>query len=233
MKEKNEDLHLNNSIGEIYIPSYTYVLEEKINSVDGITNRNPVLYLKVEESTMSIDSITHAIHAEDRSFLLNAKRVIIEFLNQMDEDRLSRYKAVYNLRIEMPNGQYHLFQHHTIILYYDNIHQIQRTYNRNFDLGRAPVEMCRDIVMVNLDDESDVVLLDLNSLNKNELNLTKREKQLIEMIASGDTNAAIAKKLFLSIHTVKNHRKNILKKSNVKTTAELIARYKDGKNTML
>ncbi len=56
-----------------------------------------------------------------------------------------------------------------------------------------------------------------------EIRLTNREKEILKMIASGDTTQQIAKKLFLSKFTVENHRKNILQKLRVKNVAELIA----------
>ena len=42
--------------------------------------------------------------------------------------------------------------------------------------------------------------------------LSPRETELVHLIAEGLTNNEIAEKLFLSIHTVKTHRKNIIKK---------------------
>jgi len=42
--------------------------------------------------------------------------------------------------------------------------------------------------------------------------LSSRETEIIQLIAAGMTNKEIAEKLFLSIHTIKTHRKNIIKK---------------------
>jgi DNA-binding NarL/FixJ family response regulator len=52
--------------------------------------------------------------------------------------------------------------------------------------------------------------------------LTRREKEVIELIAEGMTNNEIAQKLFISVSTVDTHRKNILSKLNAKNTAELV-----------
>ena len=52
--------------------------------------------------------------------------------------------------------------------------------------------------------------------------LTKREKQILELIAEGLTNHEIAARLFLNSTTVDSHRKNMLTKFNVKNTAALI-----------
>jgi len=52
--------------------------------------------------------------------------------------------------------------------------------------------------------------------------LTRREKEILELIAEGYTNPQIAEKIFLSQFTVDTHRKNLLAKLNVKNTASLI-----------
>ncbi|MGF7080827.1 response regulator transcription factor [Mucilaginibacter sp. UYCu711] len=53
--------------------------------------------------------------------------------------------------------------------------------------------------------------------------LSSRETELIHLIAEGLTNKEIADKLFLSVHTIKTHRKNIIKKLgfSFKNTTEL------------
>lgn len=52
--------------------------------------------------------------------------------------------------------------------------------------------------------------------------LTSREKEVLALIADGLTNPQIAEKLFLSLHTVDSHRKNLLTKFAVNNTASLI-----------
>ena len=52
--------------------------------------------------------------------------------------------------------------------------------------------------------------------------LTRREKEILLLIADGLTNNEIAIKLFLSSHTVDSHRKNLLIKFDVNNAALLI-----------
>ena len=48
-------------------------------------------------------------------------------------------------------------------------------------------------------------------------NLTTRESEILKLIAEGNSTLTIADKLHLSHHTINTHRKNILKKLNVKS----------------
>ncbi len=52
--------------------------------------------------------------------------------------------------------------------------------------------------------------------------ITRREKEVLSLIADGFTNAEIAEKLFISVATVNTHRKSLLEKFNVNNTAGLI-----------
>lgn len=52
--------------------------------------------------------------------------------------------------------------------------------------------------------------------------LSKREKEIIKLIAQEYTTEEIAEKLFISKHTIESHRKNIFLKLQVKNIAGLI-----------
>ncbi len=64
------------------------------------------------------------------------------------------------------------------------------------------------------------------NLNKNQNNiislLSKQEKVILNHIIEGLNSQEISDKLELSVRTVSNHRANILKKTKVKNTAELV-----------
>jgi DNA-binding NarL/FixJ family response regulator len=52
--------------------------------------------------------------------------------------------------------------------------------------------------------------------------LTTREREVLKFIAEGISNKEIADLLFISVRTVENHRANIMRKLNIKSTANLI-----------
>lgn len=52
--------------------------------------------------------------------------------------------------------------------------------------------------------------------------LTRREKEVLALIAEGYTNSEVAEKLFVSTNTVDTHRKNLLTKFDTRNTASLV-----------
>lgn len=52
--------------------------------------------------------------------------------------------------------------------------------------------------------------------------ISRREKEVLQLIADGLTNAEIAGKLFISTTTVDTHRKNLLAKFDARNTAALV-----------
>lgn len=54
------------------------------------------------------------------------------------------------------------------------------------------------------------------------LGLSKREMEVLQLVAAGHTNAEIASMLFASKRTVETHRQNIMEKTQTRNTASLI-----------
>ncbi|XOV68232.1 MAG: LuxR C-terminal-related transcriptional regulator [Fluviicola sp.] len=69
---------------------------------------------------------------------------------------------------------------------------------------------------LNIDD------IELDSFTCEPVLISKRESEIITLIAEGNTNTQIADKLFLSSHTINTHRKNIMSKLGVKNTAGIV-----------
>lgn len=52
--------------------------------------------------------------------------------------------------------------------------------------------------------------------------ITKREQEILDLVALGKTSQDIADTLYISVRTVESHRYNLMQKLDVKNTAELI-----------
>ena len=79
--------------------------------------------------------------------------------------------------------------------------------NRTSFPYRAPV-------MTNTFDKEDSFL--------KQFNLTKREREIIQLLKNNLTNQQIAVKLFLSVYTVETHRKNIMQKLQLNSPSSLM-----------
>ena len=86
--------------------------------------------------------------------------------------------------------------------------------------------------VINLDIESKKFYIGKDLLQKKDninddlakrINITKREKDILQCMVDGDNTDVISTKLFISKHTVKSHIKNIKKKLDVSTTTELLS----------
>ena len=69
---------------------------------------------------------------------------------------------------------------------------------------------------------NDALLSSFEQLESNDLyELTDREREVLVELSKGLTNKEIAEKLHISVHTAITHRKNIIKKTGIKSVAGL------------
>lgn len=61
-----------------------------------------------------------------------------------------------------------------------------------------------------------------NQSEGNSVTLSKREEEIVKLVAEGFTNHEIADTLFISIRTVETHKHRIMSKLDLKTTAEMV-----------
>ncbi len=72
-------------------------------------------------------------------------------------------------------------------------------------------------------DEVFEILLHADSEKDSSLDmLSAREREVLQLIVEGNTNAAIAQKLTLSVRTVESHRLNLMKKLRINSHAALV-----------
>jgi DNA-binding CsgD family transcriptional regulator len=94
-----------------------------------------------------------------------------------------------------------------------------------FFLGKRQIIDCE--ISLSLPDEENE--LDLNSKELLKVSLSRREQDVLRLLAKGQSNREIAEGLFISEHTVKNHISNIFQKLGVTDRAQAIAMvYKKG-----
>ena len=90
------------------------------------------------------------------------------------------------------------------------------------ETGKGNKFFCGQILETIRDANLDIEDLGDDVFNCEAVLISKRECEIIVLIAEGFTNTQIADRLFLSSHTVNTHRKNIMAKLGVKNTAGIV-----------
>jgi len=78
-----------------------------------------------------------------------------------------------------------------------------------------------DVAAGNYYYSSSIARMMIKSMQPQDL-LTRREREIIKLIAAEEGNKQIAERLFISEHTVEAHRKNIFRKTGVKSIVGLV-----------
>src|SRR5690554_1731268 len=101
---------------------------------------------------------------------------------------------------------------------------------RGYILKNANSEEIIEAIHTVYDDEVFLSKEISDNLKKNAtqpISLSRREIEVLKLIATGLTNKEIAEKLFISPLTVDSHRKNLITKLDVRNTASLIKKAAD------
>ena len=162
------------------------------------------------------------------SFFDDIKQITI--VSQLDRiDRMEEKLAAYNPDILIINP---------LLIAYDTNEQflkICRDFSNVIPIAlvssyvdAAILKQFADVIEIN-DSKQKVVSKIFNLLNDNNVNqektesveLSNREIDVLVALVKGMTNKEISDKLFISVHTVITHRKNIIRKTGIKSVSGL------------
>ena len=93
---------------------------------------------------------------------------------------------------------------------YDELHRAVRSVARGM-IYLSPL-LAAQVVKARFRTESDSVRVP---------SLAPREREVLQLLAEGHSSASIGQKLCISFHTVESHRRNIMRKLNLHSIAEL------------
>jgi DNA-binding CsgD family transcriptional regulator len=164
------------------------------------------------------------IHPDDLKIWLKIIDDLIQFtINKVDPKNRSRLIYIYNFRVKNSKGKY--------INLHSHLNPLEFGKNGKPVIGLShysviPVKRTRPMIgVVKILNENDIyeTLYYKNYTHKNiDDQLTKRERDIIRLMAAGHRSKEMGEELFISSHTVDKHRRNILKKLNFKSTGEVI-----------
>lgn len=172
----------------------------------------------------SLHQVMAYIHPEDLEFVMAAEKATILKMQEIGFEHKLLLKNSYCFRMKVANGSYHLFHHQAILLDIDDKGGLCSSLNIHTDINHI-TQVNNKIVLINgIGGRSDYCQMDLSPKSANIAvpKLSKREMEILNLLAQGLSSQEIGDKLFISKLTVGVHRKNLLKKTGASTSAYLI-----------
>ncbi len=161
-----------------------------------------------------------SIHPEDRSIIDKAIREAYNIGQQVDKKLDSSFVFKLNYRIKRKDGEYIPVLRYSSLLKKDKTGKMLYYKTIITDLSGIKKDNTIDVKFYH----KNKIIYSLNNnkkLLRKEL-LSKRENEIVYYMFNNVTSEEIAEKLCLSKHTVDTHRRNILKKLEIKNTMDLI-----------
>jgi len=165
------------------------------------------------------------IHPDDAASFLKFGEKSVEFFNSIAPEDIFGYKVRFDFRLRRSMGEYIRVLQQVVTLQTTETGGINRTLGIHTDINHIKSEGNPVLSFVGMNGKPSFLNVELTSefMPTTEL-LTRREKEVLYYIVHGRNSNEIAEILFLSKHTVLNHRRNIMTKTATTTTAELIAK---------
>lgn len=214
-------------------PYFCYVIDSPTLTLDHISESiQPILGIPLHQA--DLQQLIDTIHPEDLDFFLRCEDVVAHFLQHIvSADKVCDYKIVSSLRHIRRDGTPVTLLKQTLVMNATDEGSLLKVLGVHADISHITRQPPRTLSFVGLNGEPSYMELDVfgenvfDSFNPyrytiEEVHYTARELEIIRLLARGNSSAEIACALNISEQTVQTHRKNILKKSPVRNTTELI-----------
>jgi len=205
-------------------PFYYYIFDLENASIlfvsPGITE---VLGYSPEQFTP--DFFFKIIHPDDVQSFINFGKKSVEFFKTIVPEDIFKYKVRFDFRLRKSTGDYIRVLQQVVTLQTTETGGVNKTLGIHTDISHIKTEGNPVLSFVGMEGKPSYLNVELSAAFSPTIELlTPREKEILYYIVHGKHSIEIADLLFLSVHTVLNHRRNILAKTNTETTAELIVK---------
>lgn len=161
---------------------------------------------------------------EDTKFNILVTQLGMEYFKSRPVDERELIFVVYFYRARRKDGHIITIQHQCIPLFFDK-NKVPFVFSNIYtDVSYLGITQVPQALKINRYTQ-EIFHMEPQSLkfNKSKELFSNRERDIIKLLLKGNSSRLIAEKLFISPETVRTHRKNILKKAKLNSTAELLA----------
>ncbi|EMR04780.1 LuxR C-terminal-related transcriptional regulator [Cesiribacter andamanensis] len=153
---------------------------------------------------------------------------VVHFITQQPKEAISRYSIHYNYRLKGAAGTYITIEQQTSPLQVDAEGRILLEQNFCTQVGECAGREAYPIkLLISYRTSSGAYTPCFSQIylprKPRAESLTRRELEILTLLAAGKTSSAIAASLHISETTIMTHRRNMLQKLGLKNTSELIS----------
>lgn len=167
------------------------------------------------------------IHVADLEVLKVHKKNIIEFANSLNEHQRMNYLFRNDFRLKNKQGDFIRILQKVMIFEVNECKEITKLILQHEDISGIKKSNQMTLSYIGMENEPSYLDVKTKKVVGNKNILTKRERQILNLLSKGFSSADIAHQLFISVLTVQTHRKNILSKTKCKSVLELIVMAKE------
>lgn len=203
-------------------PFYYYIIDFHDMSISNVSPSINEIH-GFHHETVTFNDILSIGHPDDTDFVVKAEAAVANFFyKNIGADKLLKYKVNYCLRGKLKSGEYAMFNHQAIMLTLDPSGKYGKSLNIHTRIDHLTYLNTYKFSLIGINGEPSFMNIGIDESSTSAIPFSSREIDIIRCIADGLNSDEISKKLFISEHTVKEHRKNILAKSSCKNTAHLV-----------
>ncbi|MGY5356066.1 LuxR C-terminal-related transcriptional regulator [Wenyingzhuangia sp. IMCC45467] len=210
------------------LPSQSFfILTNTINNTYEFISKNFEKTLGLSIDKMMEEGVSYWFdhhHPKDLEIWLNILNELMSFtMSEVPIEDRKKLSYTWNLRIKNSKGVYvNLHKHQTPIAFDQSGKPIVGISHNTITSENVELPMIASIKKLNDNNEYETIFYKNYSQNLLTDGLSNREKDVLRLLALNYTSKEIADKLCISSHTVDGHRRNIIKKTGLSSTGEII-----------
>lgn len=188
-----------------------FFVSESFNSVFGFhKNHLPVA---------SNEWFRNRFHPDD--YIINEGSIwALKYLYSQPVEKRKDYRLIHEFRIKNDDEKW------IRLLIQNEILELDKKGNLWIDLKLCDFSPNQDLdapgQFIFRSKLSGEVIYSLQGKNSMSESISNREKEILGLISEGHKSSQIAEKLFISVNTVNNHRRNMIEKLNVSNSSEAV-----------
>lgn len=205
-------------------PSLTIIMDMRTSEFVYVSKNSIQLFgFSAEEMMKGGMSLTLSlIHPDDITEYMEVMKVVWEFLLALPASQRKYYKTSADFRIRNKDDVYKRMLQQNTALQTDSAGNIVLLLMVLSDVSHLKKENTISAAIISTKHDGCLVWDASDTQLKSQIAFSKREREIIKLLAEGFSSKQVADKLNLSEFTVSTHRRNMLKKTSLTNARALV-----------